>query len=78
MIKIFVKWSFTDDYGYADEDRAKVQWFDTIEDAEAFVTKMKRGNGGYFKLWKIAEGNYEEYERMNKLYEEYLALKKVF
>jgi hypothetical protein len=78
MTKVFVKWGFTDDYGYAHEERAKMEWFDTMEDAEAFITKMKKGNGGYFKLWKVAEGNYEDYEKMNKLYEEYLELKKIF
>lgn len=78
MAKVFVKWGYTDDYGYAKEEYANMQWFNTIEEAEAFVTQMKRGNGGYFKLWKISEGNYEDYERMNRLYEEYLKLKKNF
>lgn len=78
MAKVFVKWDFTDDYGCAKEEYARIQWFDAMEEAEEFITKMKRGNGGYFKLWKVAEGNYEDYERMNRLYKEYLELKKIF
>jgi hypothetical protein len=78
MTKVFVKWSFTDDYGRACEEDAKLEWFDTEENAEAFVNKMKQGNGGYFKLWKIAMGDYHAYKRMIALYEEYLELKKNF
>lgn len=78
MTKVFVKWGFTDDYGRAYEADARMEWFDTPEDAEAFVNKMRQGNGGYFKLWKMAKGDYHAYQRMIALYEGYLELKKNF
>lgn len=78
MTKVFVKWGFTDDYGRAYEEDARMEWFDTPEEAEAFVEQKKQGNGGYFKLWKIAAGDYNTYQRMVTLYEEYAKLKKLF
>lgn len=78
MKKVFVKWGFTNDYGYAKEENAYIEWFDTMEEAEAFVQYKKKGNGGYFCLWKVAEGNTEDFERMEKLYKEYMKLKEMF
>lgn len=78
MKKVFVKWGYTDDYGWAEEADAKVEWFEAEEEAQAFVDKMIAGNGGYFKLWKIKAANYEDYERMLELSKELAKLKKMF
>jgi hypothetical protein len=76
MKKIYVKWTFTDDYGYP--QGARYEWFDTIEEAEMFKAKKKKGNGGYFYVYKTEEGNFEEYKRMIKLTEELAMLKEKF
>ena len=78
MKKVFVKWGFTDDYGYAKEENARVEWFDTMEQAEEFITNKKKGNGGYFKLWKVAEGDHNRYLRMEELKKELEELRKEF
>ena len=78
MKKAFVKWSYTDEYGYAEENRARFEWFETMEEANAFVANKKERNGGYFKLWKVAEGNFEEYEKMVALRETLKELEKNF
>ena len=76
MKKIYVKWAYTDDYGYP--KGARFEWFDTMEEAEAFKAKMKKGNGGYFYVYKTAEGNYTEFERMLELAKELEALREKF
>lgn len=76
MKKVFVKWAYTDDYGYP--QGARYDWFDTMEEAEAFKAKQRKGNGGYFYEYKTAEGNYEEFERMNALMAEVAKLKEKF
>ena len=76
MKKVFVKWAFTDDYGYPKGER--YAWFDTMEEAEAFKIEQRKGNGGYFYVYKTAEGNFEEYARMLKLEEELATLKEKF
>lgn len=78
MKKVFVKWGFTDDYGYAKEENARVEWFETMEQAEEFIANKKARNGGYFKLWKVAEGNKAEFDRMAELRKELLELEKKF
>lgn len=77
MLKFYVKWDFTDFEGRAYEDYARFDWFDSEEEAKAFVDKKKKGNGGYFKLWKIGKGDYEVYEKMNFYYAEYAKLKRL-
>jgi hypothetical protein len=75
---IFVKWGFTDDYGSAKESNAFFDWFETMEMAEEFIAKKKDRNGGYFKLWKVAEGDHEEFLRMVELKKELEELTKKF
>jgi hypothetical protein len=78
MKKIYVKWGFTDDYGRAYPEDAHFDWFETQEQADAFIEKKKQGNGGYFKLWKVAEGDFAKYQLMNELVAEVAKLKKEF
>jgi hypothetical protein len=78
MMKVYVKWDFTDDYGRADPDEAIFNWFETREEAEEFVADKRKGNGGYFKLWKVAEGDYAAYLRMAELWAELAELEKLF
>ena len=78
MKKIFVKWDYNDEYGYAKEANASFKWFDTMEEANAFVANEKESNGGYFRLWKIAEGDFEEYEKMVALRKALKELEKKF
>ena len=60
MKKICVKWSFADDYGYPYE--TTFEWFDTTEEANAFIEKKRKGNGSYFYLWKEPfEASYDNY-----------------
>ena len=76
--KIYVKWGFTDDYGRAYKEDANFDWFETQEQADEFIEKMKRGNGGYFKLWKVAEGDFNQCLRMHELMAEVAKIKKEF
>jgi hypothetical protein len=78
MKKVFVKWDYNDDYGYAKEANASFAWFDTMEEANAFVANGKERNGGYFRLWKIAESDFEEYEKMVALRKALKELEKKF
>lgn len=76
MVKVFVKWAFTDDYGYP--RGVRYAWFDTMEEAEEFKAQYKKGNGGYFYVYKTEEGNFEEYCRMLELEVELATLKEKF
>lgn len=78
MMKIYVKWDFTDDYGRADPNDAIFKWFETLEEAEEFIADMRKGNGGYFKLWKVAEGDYSTYLRIGELRKELIELERLF
>lgn len=78
MKKFYVKWGLTDYYGGACEEHAIFDWFETQEQADEFIAKKKRGNGSYFKLWKVAEGNFDNYLRINELLVEIEHLKKEF
>lgn len=78
MKKFYVKWGLTDSYGRVYEEYANFDWFETPEQADEFIVKMKRGNGSYFKLWKVAEGNFANYLRINELLVEIEHLKKEF
>lgn len=78
MKKVYVKWGFTDDYGIAYEEDASYNWFETKEEAEEFIAKMRKGNGVYFELWNLAEGDYEEFLRIAELEKELARLKKLF
>ena len=77
-MKIYVKWGFTDDYGRISEEDAKFDWFETQEQANEFIAKMQNDNGGYFKWWKVAEGDFAKYQRMQELLIEIENLKKIF
>lgn len=78
MKKFYVKWGFTDGYGKVYEEDAEFDWFETQEQANEFIAKMKRGNGNDFKLWKVAEGNFANYLRIHELLLEVEHLKKEF
>ena len=78
MMKIYVKWDFTDDYGWADPNNAIFNWFETKEEAEEFIADKRKGNGGYFKLWKVAEGDYTAYLKIGELRKELNELEKLF
>jgi hypothetical protein len=49
-----------------------------MEQADEFIAKKKQGNGGYFKLWKVAEGDYNEFLRIAELRKELYELEKKF
>lgn len=78
MKKVYVKWGFTDDYGRAYKEDANYNWFETKEEAEEFVAKMREGNGGYFELWKLAVGDFGKFLRIGELEKELAELKKEF
>ena len=78
MKKFFVKWGFTDDYGRAYKEDAYYDWFASREQAEEFIAKKRKCNGGYFKLWNFNEGDYEKFLRIAELEKELAELKKIF
>ena len=76
MKKIYVKWGWTDDYGritYLHYD-----WFETMEEANEWVAMKKKENGNWVRVVKIAEGNFEDYERMVEIEKELEVLKEKF
>ena len=78
MKRIFVKWGFNNDYGTANENNAKFDWFETQEQADDFIAKKKELSGAYFRLWKVAEGDFTKYQHMLKLLDEIEQLKQEF
>ena len=78
MMKVYVQWGLTDYYGCAYLEDAILTWFETREEADEFVADKRRGNGGYFKLWKVAEGDYATYLRTVELRKELAELEKLF
>ena len=78
MKKFYVIWGFTDDYGRVYENDAKFTWFETQEQADEFIAQQRKGNGGYFKLWKVAKGDFEKFVRIHELMQEIEKLKKDF
>ena len=79
MMKVYVKWDYTDDYGTPFNGMDGItNWFETMEEAEAFIADMRKSNGGYFKLWKVAEGDYAAYLRIAELRKELAELEKLF
>ena len=78
MKRIFVKWGFTDDYGKAIEENASFDWFETKEQADDFIARKRAFCGAYFKLWKVADGDYAKYKHMLKLLDEIEQLKQEF
>ena len=77
-MKVYVKWDYTDDYGRAYEDEATYKWFDSKNEADAWMAEMRKGNGGYFKVFKVAEGDYNKFLRMEELKKELAELQANF
>jgi hypothetical protein len=78
MLKVYVKWGFTDDYGRVWDEDCTTNWFETMEEAEDFIADKRVGNGGYFKVLKVAEGDYTAYLRIAELRKELAELEKLF
>ena len=71
MKKGFVTYARRDDY---DNQTGKViEWFDTVEKAQARADEVKRGNGAYVEILKVGEGDYAEYYRKETLIAHYQA-----
>jgi hypothetical protein len=77
MKKFFVRWAITDYYGYTTEED-KFNWYETKEEAEAFIADQKYRNGGYFKVRNFAEGDYARFQKREALRAEMEALKAEF
>lgn len=78
MTRTFVKYGWTDEYGFAREERAVIEWFDNEELANQWIAEMKKNNGGYFKIWKVGQGNYNHYLEMIELKKRLKELEKEF
>ena len=63
MKKGFVTYERRDEYGTRIGN--VIEWFDTVEEAQARADEVKRGNGAYVKILKVGEGNYTQY-RINE------------
>ena len=78
MKNIFVKWTFTNDYGTPREKDTRIDWFENEAEAEAFKVEKRAKAGAYFYEYKTAEGDFAEFERMNEMMREIEELKKKF
>lgn len=76
-MKVYVKYGWTDDYGRV-RNGYNLKWFETKKEAKDWVKAMKAGNGGYFEVAGIYEGNYENWERLTALEKEIEELRKEF
>lgn len=77
-MKVMVKWGFTDDYGRARKEFATIEWFETLEEANNWMAKMREGNGGYFKVWEVKQADYKKYCEMVELMKKVAELEKLF
>ena len=59
MKKGFVTYERRDEYG--NQIEKVIEWFDTVEEAQARADELKRGNGAYVEILKAGEGNYTQY-----------------
>lgn len=73
-----VKWGFTDDYGCAYEEDAKIDWFNTDEEVRKWKEDKIKHNGGYFKLFTVKKADYNKYLKMIELEKKLAELKKEF
>jgi len=76
MMKYFVNFAWTDDYGF--EKETEIKWFDTEKEAFDWVQKMKKGNGGYFVYYRTERADYNEYMKMIELQTRLAKLKEKF
>ena len=58
MKKGFVTYERKDEYG--NQIEKVIEWFDTVEEAQARADELKRGNGAYVEILKAGEGNYTQ------------------
>lgn len=66
MKKGFVRYNWKNYYGGI--AGGNIEWFDTIEEAQARAKKLKDGNGEYIEIVKVNEADYDEYlNRENKI-----------
>jgi len=63
--KVIVEWTYTDDYGRYGTGKRKL--FDTMEKANEWIEAMKKKNGGYFRVIRTYEINYEKYLEIEEL-----------
>ena len=77
MKNVFVKWCWNDSYGYAEKE-VRYEWFENEEQANEWVANKRKGNGGYFRLYKVAEGNFNEFQMIAELEAQLQALKEKF
>ena len=78
MKKTFVKYGGTDEYCFARKENAIMEWFDNEDLANQWILEMKKNNGGYFKVWKVGQGNYNHYLEMVELKKRIEELEKEF
>ena len=78
MKKIFVKYTYTNDYGTPDEKRIVFEWFENEAEAETFKADKRARAGSYFYEYKTAEGDFAEFEKMNEMLKEIEILKAKF
>ena len=63
--EIIVAYVWLDDYGRRDSEVQRSVW-NSLEEAEEYYYKIKKGNGGYIKAWiEVREAG--EFERIKKL-----------
>ena len=72
-MKFYVKWKWIEC-----EREINYNWFETTEEIEAWRAEMFKGNGYYFKVLKIAEGNYNKYLEMIEMEKKLEELKTLF
>lgn len=72
-MKFYAKWRWIE---Y--EREINYSWFETLEEVEAWETEMLKGNGYYFEVLKIAEGNYNKYLEMIEIEKKLKELKALF
>jgi hypothetical protein len=77
MKNVFVKWCWNDSYGCA-EQKVRYEWFENEEQANEWIADKIKHNGGYFRLYKVAQGDYNEFQKIEILEQQLKELKEKF
>ena len=67
MQKYYVRWGFADDYGNLKAGYYRIDWFNTLSQAEDFIKMKQKGNGSYFQFKPPKLGDYEHFVQYNNL-----------
>lgn len=76
--KYYVRWSFTDELGNLHDGYNRIDWFNTLAQAEDFIIRKQKGSGSYFQYRPPKLGDYEHFAQYKNLLHRVKELEKEF